>query len=148
MALIQGPEKIRVLNLREDYQIETLMLPVEEYASDVITRKKNNKRDKSWLLPHQLLKRCYNVPGIPNGAKALITTPRDVVFDPLNQLDDSWSKDKIKARMGEIAKEQQHKAEGNKSNSVTNVTMILLSSAVVILVLAIAAIGLMNYYGG
>jgi len=149
MSLFKGKERIRCGYLREDYNIEIKPLPVEEYASDVLTRQKNKIRDKSWLLAHQLVKSCYNIPGVPDGAKMLLITSRDVLFDPLKQLDDTWSKENIRnTKMAEIAKEQQHKADGNKQSSVTNYTMILLSTAVVILSLGIAFIGVMNYYKG
>lgn len=148
MAIISGPAKVRTLNIRPDYQAEIAMIPVEEYAaSNVITKIENGERVRSWLIPHKLLKRCYNIPGIPNGSKALITITGDVVIDPLKQLDDSWSKENIRKKLAEYAKEQEHKADKKKSSQATNVTMILLSSAVVILVLGMAAIGLLNYYG-
>lgn len=148
MVLVQGNEKARVIYMREDYALTPLIYPIEEYASDVITKKKNNKRDKSWFFVHQLLKTCYNVPGIPDGAKALLISPRDVVIDPLGQLDDSWSKEKIRYKATETAREQQHKADANKGSQATNITMMLLSSAVVILVLTGALIALMQYYRG
>ena len=141
-------EKIRVLYLREDYSITSAILPVEAYASNVITKTKNGKRDKSWLIPHKLLKRCYNLPGIPDGKKALIITPRDVRFDPLKQLDDSWSDEKIRLKMGEIAREQEHKADAQKNTGPMNVTMILLASSALILFLTIAVVGALNYYKG
>jgi len=148
MSLLAGAERIRVLYLREDYNIESSSLPVEQYASEVITKKKNGIRDKSWLLPHKLLKTCYNVPGIPDGKKVLMICPRDVVYDPLKQLDISWSKEKIRQKMGEIAREQQHKADSHKNTGPMNVTMILLASAAFILFLSIALVGLLNYYKG
>jgi len=148
MSLLSGAERIRVLYLREDYKVENTTLPVEAYASDVITKKKNEKRDKSWLLPHGLLKTCYNLPGIPDGKKVLIICPRDVRFDPLNQLNDSWSKGQVRLKMGEIAREQQHKADSHKNSGPMNVTMVLLAASAFVLFLSIAAVGILNYYKG
>lgn len=148
MALLLSNEKVRSIMMREDYNLQPMQICVDEFASNIITIKKNGARDKSWLFPHQLLKKCYNIPGIPDGSKVLLISPRDVRFDPLHQLDDSWSDVEVKDKMSETAKEQQHKADAKKGSQATNMTMVLLSSAVVILVLAIGFIVLMNYYGG
>ena len=143
-----GREKIRVLYLGEDYSIRNATLAVETYASNVITKMKDGKRDKSWLLPHKLLKRCYNIPRIPDGTKALIITPRDVRFDPLKQLDATWSDEKIRAKMGEIAREQEHKADSQKNTGPMNITMVLLATSALVLFLTIAIVGALSYYKG
>lgn len=148
MGLINGPETVRCILARDDYIGVPMRLRVDEYASDQITHKKNNKRDKNWLLPHQLLKRCYNIPGIPDGSKVLLITSRDVVWDPGKQLDSSWDIKTIRNRMGQTAREQQHKADANKNTGPQNVTMILLSISVAIVTLGVVIIGLLNYYRG
>lgn len=148
MSLITGPEKVRIIDLRNDFQMQIFSLPIEEFAPNVITKKKSDgTRERSHLLVRQLMKPCYNIPGIPNGAKAIMVTD-DIIYDPLKQLDDSWSKENIRKKLTEYAVEQEHKADAKKAGGMNNVTSILLSSAVVILVLGMAAIGLMKYYGG
>ena len=148
MSLIRGKEKVKVLYLREDYNIVPAVFGVEKKASDVFTKKDNEVSTNSWLLAHELMKPCYNIPGIPNGKKVMLVCTRDVRFDPLKQLDDSWSDDKIRKRMGQTAKEQAHKAEMKKVSSTMNATMILLSVAAVILFTAIALVSALNYYKG
>ncbi len=147
MSLFGQAEKVKVLKLREDYNISVASLPVEKKASDVFTKKENNISTNSWLLAHELMKPCFNVPGIKEGTKVMMVCNRDVRFDPLTQLDGSWSDENIRKRMGQTAKEQAHKVGGKKTSSVTNVTMILLSSAALILIVAIVLIAGMRMYG-
>lgn len=141
-------EHIRILHFREDYNIFPGRLNVEEYASDVVTKKKNMDRDKSWELAHPLMKRCYGIPGIKDGTKALMICSRDVVWDPLNQYPEKYNKDEVRKRMGEMAHEQQHKAEGSKNSGPMNITTILLGASAFILILALVLIAGLRYYRG
>lgn len=144
MGIIDGNESARLIFLREDYKIQTPRLPVEEYASDVVTKRKSSKRDKSWMLSHDLMKRCYNIPGIPNGSLALMVTARDVEFDPFNTIDTKI----IKKKMGEIAKEQQHKAESAENHGTMARATVWLSVAAFVLFLMIGIVALLKYYNG
>lgn len=147
MPLISGAEKVKLLILRKDYEIQVASMAVEKYAPNIITQKQNEERVRGWWYIYQLLKPCYNVPGVRDGEKALIAIPGDSVFDPLEQLDDTWNKANINKAAAEYAKEQEHKADANKVSSFTNVSMILISTAVVILVIGMLLIGGLKYYG-
>lgn len=148
MGIFSQGEAIKTMNRREDYNLRIINLPVEEHASSVLTLKRYGKRVKSWLLCHELVKPCYGVPGIQDGTKILLTCSRDVIWDALNQLDDSWSPKNINLKFGEMAKEQQYIAEMNKNSGSMNTSVILLSAAAVILFIAIALVGLLSYYRG
>lgn len=131
-----GGEQVQVLHAGEAYTIVVGKLSVEEYASDVITKKKNGKRDKAWELAHPLMKRCYGIPGIKDGKKALLICSRDVVWDAQNQHPELYSKEKIEKRMGEMAYEQQHKADAS-GGSAMNKTVVLLGAAALIMVIGV-----------
>ena len=147
MGIFDGKAATQTGILREDYKIDTCRLQVDPNATDVLTKLKGVKREFSWCLLHQLMKPAYGVPGIPDGTPLLLLCQRDVRFDPLGELDKTWSDENIKEKMIETAKEQQYKTE-SKNNSMMTMTTGLLAASVVILVLAIAAVGLLKYYGG
>lgn len=148
MGFITGTENIKTLHRREDYNMAIQNVPVEEHASAVLTQRKNGKRNKSWLLCHPLVKTCYGIPGVQDGTKAMLTCSRDIVWDPLKQLDETWEKINIRKKLGEMAKEQQHIAEMNKNSGPMNVSVILMSASALILFIACALIGLLSYYRG
>ncbi len=129
-------EAIQTIFLREDSKLIPMKLKVDEMARNIITRRKRDKRLECYLLIHQLMKPVFNFPGIKDGTKTLLICSRDVRFDPLNELDESWDKDHIRARLKEAAKEQQHKAEQSKTGQVmSSATLILAGCAALVFVL-------------
>lgn len=148
MGLFNGTPVAKIIDLREDYKAPAKSIAVDEMASDVISTYKQGKRHLSWFYIHQLLKPVYGFPGIKDGTKCLLICSRDVRLDLLQELDKSWSDDKIRTNMSEIAKEQQHKAEKSTEQSLLQKSQLLISVSVGILVLAIVIIGVLKYYGG
>lgn len=148
MGLFAGHEAIKTINLREDYNIQVGVHQTDDFAANVLTQKKNGERHKSYMLEHRLLKKCYGVPGIQDGTKALLICNRDVLFDPLNQFPDLTGKDTIKGRIKEMAWEQLNKAEEDKNGGLLNITQILMAASAFILFGAIALITLISHYRG
>lgn len=148
MGIFNIKEKIRVIYLRENFTMESMFIPLDVMSSEIITRIKNGKREFSWFLIQQLLKPVYGFPGIPDGSRALLLCSKDVRYDPLGQLDDSWSKENIKKKMVEVAKEQQHKVEKSSEMGILSRSTMFLSASVIILVIAIAIIGIIKFRSG
>lgn len=147
MGLFDNKEFVKVIKLNEDYTARAIDVGVDRASSEIITQKKNGKRYMSHLLIHQLMKPIYGYPGVADGTKVLLITSRDVRFDPLGQLDESWNDENIRSKMTEIAKEQQYKVEKSNSGSMGTATILLAVSALILFV-ALAIIGLIKYRGG
>lgn len=148
MGLFNIKENIRVIYLKENFTIKSMFIPLDDMSSEIITKMKNGKREFSWFLIQQLLKPVYGFPGIPDGSRALLVCSKDVRYDPLQQLDASWSKENIKKKMVQVAKEQQHKVEKSSAMGILSRSTMLLSVSVIILIIAIAVIGVIKFRSG
>ena len=138
-------EEIQVIYLRENMCLVAMKLKVDEMARNIITLKDKAKRSECFLLIHKLMKPVFGYPGIKDGTRTLLICARDVRFDPLKELDESWNSEHIRARLKEIAKEQQHKAEQNKGGNNMQMATMMLAGCACVLFLVIGILVLAKY---
>lgn len=130
-----------VIQLRDDMDALHQAHPIEE---GFVVKSKNHVRELAWLYLDKLAKPVY---GMGINSNVILVTNRDVIWDIFDELDASWKGDKVKAKMVEIAKEQEHKASGKDTGTMLSKSTLLLSIAALILILTIAFIGVMKIYG-
>ena len=122
-----------------------MKLKVDDMARNIITLKNKNKRAECFLLIHKLMKPVFGYPGIKDGTRVLLVCSRDVRFDPLEELDESWNAENIRKRLKEIAKEQQHKAEQNKGRNNIETATLMLSGCAIIFFIALSLIAAIKF---
>lgn len=148
MGVFDNRQYVKTLHLREDYKLNVRDVPVDEMAPDIITKTHNNRRQFSWLYIHDLVKPIYGFPGVKDGTPVMLTTERDVRFDPCHQLGKDWDADNIRKTMHRVGKEQQHKVEEDSKTGAMARSSVGLAVAAVLLVLGIVIIGAIKYWGG
>jgi len=141
LSLLSGKEIRSALYWREDYKFSRIKLPVEENS---LVKDKDKRHYQGWPIIHQLLK---PVSGL--GIRDMVShiCGRDIKLDPLGELDDSWKPEKVKSRMVEFAREQEHKTYSKNTGQTMSKATLMLSIAAGILILTICIIGVMKYYG-
>lgn len=145
MGLFDGQPTIRVIELREDYKLDSFTLPVDKVATEVISKTQNGKRKDSWLYIHQLLKPVYGYPGIQDGTLCQLISRRDVRYDPLGELDESWNDEHIRDKMAHLAHEMQNKVEESAEMGWLQRSQFALSITAGFLILIVCIIALVKF---